>query len=58
METCFACCQKGQAEGNPTARFCIVRRTGLPQLEAAGQIVDLNIADEQGLLEGGPSGIL
>ena len=47
----FCLLPEGQAEGNSTARFCIVRRTGLPQLEAAGQIVDLNIADEQGLLE-------
>ena len=47
----FCLLPEGEAEGNSAARFCIVRRTGLPQLEAAGQIVDLNIADEQGLLE-------
>ena len=47
----FCLLPEREEAGNPTARFCIVRRTGLPQLEAAGQIVDLNIADEQGLLE-------
>ena len=47
----FCLLPEGEEAGNPTARFCLVRRTGLPQLEAAGQIVDLNIADEQGLLE-------
>ena len=47
----FCLLPEGEVGGNPTARFCLVRRTGLPQLEAAGQIVDLNIADEQGLLE-------
>ena len=42
---------EGEDGGTSRARLCIVRRTGLPQLEAAGQIVDLNIDDEQGLLE-------
>lgn len=37
--------------GYLTARFCVVRRAGLPQLEAAGQILDLNLRDDQGLLE-------
>lgn len=32
-------------------RFCLVRRTGLPQLEQAGKITDLNIALDSGLLE-------
>jgi hypothetical protein len=32
-------------------RFCQIRRTGLPQLEQAGQVSDLNIAAEAGLLE-------
>ena len=42
---------EGQVNGNLTARFCIVRRAGLPQLEGAGQIADLDLADNQGLLE-------
>ena len=32
-------------------RFCRVRRTGLPQLENAGQISDLNLDSDSGLLE-------
>ena len=35
----------------PSVRFCRVRRTGLPQLEQAGQISDLNLTPETGLLE-------
>ena len=41
----------GRVDGHLTAQFCIVRRAGLPQLEAAGQIVDLNLREDQGLLE-------
>ena len=36
---------------NPFVRFCRVRRTGLPQLEQAGQITDLDLASDTGLLE-------
>jgi hypothetical protein len=32
-------------------RFCQVRRNGLPQVEQAGVVNDLNIADDAGLLE-------
>lgn len=32
-------------------RFCQIRRSGLPQLEQAGNVSDLNIADNAGLLE-------
>ena len=32
-------------------RFCQIRRTGLPQLERAGTVSDLNIAADAGLLE-------
>ena len=32
-------------------RFCLVRRTGLPQLERRGNITDLNIDQDMGLLE-------
>ena len=35
----------------PTARFCRVRRTGLPQLEQAGQVKDLDLEADTGLLE-------
>ena len=35
----------------PRVRFCRVRRSGLPQLERAGSVTDLNIAPDQGLLE-------
>lgn len=35
----------------PAVRFCRVRRTALPQMERAGQITDLNIAADTGLLE-------
>ena len=36
---------------NQRIRFCRVRRTGLPQLERAGNISDLDIAPDTGLLE-------
>ena len=36
---------------NQLVRFCRVRRTGLPQLEQAGQITDLDLASDMGLLE-------
>jgi hypothetical protein len=36
---------------NATLRFCQIRRTGLPQLEQAGNVTDLNIAADAGLLE-------
>ena len=42
---------EGQKSSYPRALFCRVRRAGLPQLEQAGQISDLNIAEDQGLLE-------
>jgi hypothetical protein len=32
-------------------RFCQVRRVGLPMLERGGNVSDLNIADDEGLLE-------
>lgn len=32
-------------------RFCQIRRTGLPQLERAGNVSDLNLAADAGLLE-------
>ena len=35
----------------PAIRFCRVRRTGLPQLEHAGQISDLDLEADTGLLE-------
>ena len=35
----------------PAIRFCRVRRTGLPQLEHAGQITDLDLDADTGLLE-------
>lgn len=37
--------------GGTTIRFCQIRRTGLPQLERAGRVSDLNIAADAGLLE-------
>lgn len=37
--------------GNTALRFCQIRRTGLPQLEQAGNVTDLNIAADAGLLE-------
>ncbi len=36
---------------NPTIRFCRVRRTGLPQIERRGNITNLNLAANTGLLE-------
>ena len=35
----------------PTARFCRIRRSGLPQLELMGRISDMDIQEDQGLLE-------
>jgi hypothetical protein len=35
----------------PSLRFCSIRRTGLPQLEEAGTVSDLNIAANAGLVE-------
>lgn len=35
----------------PSMRLCRVRRTALPQMERAGQVNDLNLADDTGLLE-------
>ena len=35
----------------PTARFCRIRRSGLPQLEFMGRISDMDIQENQGLLE-------
>ena len=35
----------------PRVRFCRVRRSGLPQLERAGNVTDLDIAPDEGLLE-------
>ena len=40
-----------QREPMASVRFCRVRRTGLPQLEQAGQITDLDLNPESGLLE-------
>ncbi len=36
---------------NPSLRFCRIRRTGLPQLENAGTITDLDLGVSTGLLE-------
>ena len=36
---------------NPCIRFCRIRRTGLPQLEQAGRIRELNLGPDTGLLE-------
>ena len=47
-----AVCLVNHSNGeNPTVRLCRVRRTGLPQLEHAGQISDLDLSPETGLLE-------
>lgn len=35
----------------PMVRFCQIRRTGLPQLERAGTVSNLNLAADAGLLE-------
>ncbi len=45
------CAWPGQGGALPSLRFCQIRRTGLPQLEQAGQVADLNIAADAGLLE-------
>jgi hypothetical protein len=41
----------GERDAYPVARFCRVRRVGLPQLEQAGRVEDMNLAEDQGLLE-------
>lgn len=38
-------------EQRPSLRFCRIRRTGLPQLETAGTITDLDLGVRTGLLE-------
>ena len=45
------CAWPGNGKLLPTLRFCRIRRTGLPQLEQAGKVSDLNIAADAGLLE-------
>lgn len=45
------CAWSGASGPLPSMRFCQIRRTGLPQLEQAGQVSDLNIATDAGLLE-------
>ncbi|WP_210160587.1 hypothetical protein [Methylocella silvestris] len=45
------CAFSGGTGALPSMRFCQIRRTGLPQLEQAGSVSDLNIADNAGLLE-------
>ena len=46
-----ALCVWPAADGVASLRFCQIRRTGLPQLEQAGAVSDLNIAADAGLLE-------
>jgi hypothetical protein len=45
------CVWREGASRLPSLRFCLIRRTGLPQLEEAGTVSDLNIATNAGLLE-------
>lgn len=45
------CAWPGMRTASPSLRFCQIRRTGLPQLERAGTVSDLNIAADAGLLE-------
>lgn len=45
------CAWPGASGAFPSLRFCQIRRTGLPQLEQAGRVSDLNIAADAGLLE-------
>jgi hypothetical protein len=45
------CAWPGNARTTQSLRFCQIRRTGLPQLEQAGKVSDLNIAADAGLLE-------
>ena len=45
------CAFPGATNVLPSMRFCQIRRTGLPQLEQAGTVSDLNIAEDAGLLE-------
>ena len=40
-----------EAEGHDALRFCKVRRTGLPQLERRGNVTDLDLEIDQGLIE-------
>ena len=45
------CLLDGSSGPLPTVQFCRVRRAGLPQLERAGNVKDLDIAPDEGLLE-------
>ena len=45
------CAWPGPSASTATLRFCQIRRTGLPQLEQAGRVSDLDIAANAGLLE-------
>ena len=45
------CVLTQRIDPNPQLRYCRIRRTGLPQLEQAGQVTDLNLAPDSGLLE-------
>jgi hypothetical protein len=45
------CIWPGAQTASRSLRFCQIRRTGLPQLERAGQVSDLDIAADAGLLE-------
>ena len=45
------CLLDHRRDRNLLVRFCRVRRTGLPQLEQAGQISDLDLDSDSGLLE-------
>lgn len=45
------CAWLGRSKIMRTLRFCQIRRTGLPQLEQAGTVSDLNLAADAGLLE-------
>lgn len=45
------CAWPGASGTLQSMRFCQIRRTGLPQLEQAGRVSDLNIATDAGLLE-------
>ena len=45
------CAWPGAHRALQSLRFCQIRRTGLPQLERAGTVSDLNIAADAGLLE-------
>lgn len=45
------CAWPGAVGAPPSLRFCQIRRTGLPQLEQGGQVSDLDIDTDAGLLE-------